>query len=99
LLKNNFSAATLAQVDSWLFRLGGSYPLAPSVFVQAEAETENTAQFVKSSTGDLTDLFSCPACGEERTFVLEHETQVVCQQCSKQYGKRDGIWDFKESLN
>ena len=38
LLKRNVSAATLAKVDSWLFGLVGIYPLAPSVFVQAEAE-------------------------------------------------------------
>jgi len=48
---------------------------------------------------DLTELFSCPACGGDRTLILEHETQLTCRQCSKQYAKRDGIWDFKESLD
>ena len=48
---------------------------------------------------DLTELFSCPACGGDRTLILEHETQLTCRQCSRQYAKRDGIWDFKESLD
>jgi ubiquinone/menaquinone biosynthesis C-methylase UbiE len=110
LLKRNVSAATLAKADSWLFGPGGNYPLAPSVFVQLAAEkgsdpfagrlykdveTNGTA----NRNVDLTDLFSCPACGSERTFVQEHEAQLVCQHCSKRYAKRDGIWDFKESLD
>lgn len=112
LLKRNVSAATLAKVDSWLFGPGGSYPLAPSVFVQLAAAKGSDAQTFKGqltkdaetngSTNkniDVTDLFSCPACGGDRTFVQEHETQLACQQCSKQYAKRDGIWDFKEPLD
>lgn len=104
LLKRNVPAATLARMDSWLFRPGGLYPLAPSVFVSAiaggqEAEKKNTSQHHTANTGDLTDLFSCPACGGERTFTLEHETQLACRQCSKRYANRDGIWDFKESLD
>ena len=104
LLKRNVSAATLAKVDSWLFGLGGLYPLAPSVFVSATVEkttvdNQNVGQASTYDIQDLTDLFSCPACGGERTFTLEHETQLVCQQCLKRYAKREGIWDFKESLD
>ena len=103
LLKRNVSAATLAKVDSWLFGPGGHFPLAPSVFVQVEAEKEGDNQLsvreVGGDVGDVTDLFSCPACGEDRTFKLEHEALLVCQHCSNRYAKRDEIWDFKESLN
>jgi SAM-dependent methyltransferase len=103
LLKRSLPAATLAKIDSWLFGLGGHYPLAPSVFVQAEAgSTTNSggeAQTASSQISDLTDLFSCPACSAERTLTLEHEALLVCQRCSKRYAKRDGIWDFKESLD
>jgi hypothetical protein len=103
LLKRSVSAKTLAKVDSWLFGLGGLYPLAPSVFVSAAATGKdaqiNERHIRASDVGDLTDLFSCPACGGERTLTLEHPTQLVCQQCSKRYANRDGIWDFKESLD
>jgi len=116
LLKRNVAARTLAKVDSWFFSPGGHYPLAPSVFVQVEAEKDGgESQFVNKlekktvknegqkaaikEISDLSDLFSCPACGGDRTLTLEHEAQFICQQCSKQYAKRDGIWDFKESLD
>jgi uncharacterized protein YbaR (Trm112 family) len=46
---------------------------------------------------DPTQLFCCPACGREETFVLEHEAKLLCQQCANVYVKRDGIWDFKEA--
>lgn len=99
LLKRNVSAATLARVDSWLFGPAGHYPLAPSVFVQVEAEKDGDNQLLRTDVTDITDVFSCPACSGDRTFKLEHETQLVCQLCSKRYAKRDGIWDFKESLD
>ena len=51
LLKRNISAATLAKVDSWLFRPGGHYPLAPSVFVQVEAEKNREDQTFKMQVG------------------------------------------------
>jgi hypothetical protein len=99
-------------MDSWLFGPGGFYPLAPSVFVQTEctqSEVESTdrtnqswnneTQLPKNEIADLTDLFSCPHCGGERTLTLEHEAQLFCQRCSKRYANRDGIWDFKESLD
>jgi len=99
LLKRNVPAATLAKFDSWLFGPGGHYPLAPSVFVQVEAMKDGENLPRHNDLTDLTDVFSCPACGEDRTLKLDHEAQLSCQSCSKQYAKRDGIWDFKESLD
>jgi len=133
LLKSKLPAATLAKFDSWIFTPGGYYPLAPSVFVQVEAEkvgednqpktTEyagdesrqeysakggTSAKQIKNAVeiatsnkdvADLSDLFSCPACGGDRTLDVEHEALLTCRQCSKQYAKHDGIWDFKESLD
>lgn len=101
LLKRSVPAAALAKMDSWLFNLGGRFPLAPSVFVQTEAEgsRETTRNKVPVIIEDITDLFSCPHCGTERTLTLEHEARLACQRCSKRYANRDGIWDFKESLD
>ncbi|MCC6455430.1 MAG: methyltransferase domain-containing protein [Caldilineaceae bacterium] len=99
LLKRALPAATLATIDSWLFGPGGRYPLAPSVFVQLEAELASEEQPSQGRLADVTDLFSCPACGADRSFRLEHETQLVCQSCSKRYAKQFGIWDFKEPLD
>jgi len=101
LLKRSLPAAALAKMDSWLFGLGGRYPLAPSVFVQSEAMGAAGQNEVEPPVrvADLGDLFSCPHCGQERTLTLEHEALLVCQRCSKRYANRDGIWDFKESLD
>jgi SAM-dependent methyltransferase len=102
LLKRVVPAVALAKADSWLFDLGGRYPLAPSVFVQAEVkphQPSNEASLPKNDCTDLTDLFSCPACDSDRTLTLEHEAQLICQRCSKRYSNRDGIWDFKDSLD
>jgi SAM-dependent methyltransferase len=99
LLKRTLPAATLAKVDSWLFAPGGYYPLAPSVFAKVEAKQRNGEQLPYYNLTEISDLLSCPACGADRTMRLEHETQLTCQSCSKRYTKRDGIWDFKESLD
>ena len=99
LLKNRVRAATLATVDSWLFGPGGLYPLAPSVFVQVEAEKVGDNSLLKRDIADDAGLFCCPACAEDNTLTLEHETLLACQRCSKRYAKRDGIWDFKEALD
>jgi ubiquinone/menaquinone biosynthesis C-methylase UbiE len=104
LLKRSIPAATLAKVDSWFFGVGGRYPLAPSVFVQVEVEQNPEESnphdnLFYDDLNDLTNLFSCPACGGERTLRVERETQLDCQSCSKHYVKREGIWDFKEALD
>jgi ubiquinone/menaquinone biosynthesis C-methylase UbiE len=96
LLKRNVPAATLAKMDSWFFGVGGQYPLAPSVFVQVEAEKDGENQLLHSDLADLTALLRCSSCGEERTLKRIDETQLLCQSCGKDYFKRDGIWDFKE---
>jgi SAM-dependent methyltransferase len=98
LLKRTLSAATLAKMDSWLFAPGGLYPLAPSVFAQLVAERDGGEQAIQPKLIDLTDLFNCPACGNDRTLKLVDETRLMCQSCTKQYAKRNGIWDFKEPI-
>lgn len=97
--------AWLAKADSWLFGLGGRYPLSPSVFVQATAAGEaagedNMAAPVAAGAGmDVSALFSCPVCGSDRTFVQVEPSRLRCVHCETGFAKRDGIWDFKEPLD
>ena len=99
LLKRTVPAATLAAVDSWLFAPGGHYPLAPSVFVQAKAQNAPSARI---NTQDITDLFCCPTCGQDRSFRLTDSADrmavLTCQSCNTRYANRNGIWDLKEPL-
>ncbi len=44
-LKNTIPPDLLAKADSWLFDLGGYYPLSPSVFVRAESSRRACASF------------------------------------------------------
>ena len=96
LLKRWLSPDWLARVDSWLFAAGGRYPLAPSVFVQVHAFGQDPAP--SSAHDDLTDLFSCPVCRNDRTFTRVGDDRLECRTCQTQVARRDGIWDFKEPL-
>ncbi len=97
LLKQHISSATLAKVDSWLFRPGGFYPLAPSVFVQAVIDSKRTPKSI-AADATIADLFCCPQCRAE-AFALVTEEQLLCKQCHAAFGKKMGIWDFKELLS
>jgi len=96
LLKQRVNAATLAKVDSWLFQPGGVYPLAPSVFVQATTDSKRTSKSL-SADDTIAALFCCPQCRAE-AFQLVTEEQLLCRQCNAAFGKKMGIWDFKELL-
>lgn len=97
LLKRTVSPATLAKLDSWLFRLGGRYPLSPSVFVRLQGPGDQPVQPVDDDA--VSGLFCCPACAGEHTFEMVGDTKLVCRSCRTRYAKRDGIWDFKDPLD
>ncbi len=96
LFKRLAPAAWLARADSWLFDAGGRYPLAPSVFVQVNAFGQDPAPSPQIS--DLADLFACPVCRGDRTFAWAGDDRLECRTCQTQVARRDGIWDFKETL-
>ncbi len=95
-LKRRVSAARLARWDSRLFALGGKVPLSPSVFLRVRPTGDSPAAEVVP--GDIRDLFACPVCSGDRTFVLLDDRHVSCRECTSRFMQRDGIWDFKESV-
>lgn len=96
-LKRAAPADTLAQLDSWLFRMGGRYPLAPSVFVQLQNRADEPEHLIGRDE-PLTALFCCPTCSGDRTFIRAGEAQLICRSCQTRYTQRDGIWDFKDPI-
>jgi hypothetical protein len=96
ILKQRFDAHWLAQADSLLF-IGGRFPIAPSVFVQAVAPNAPCPQEVSSDPTMMAHLFRCPTCGAEAFDLAELGAfrQLLCQVCGKKYRQKDGIWDFK----
>lgn len=97
LLKTRVPADRLAQVDSWLFALGGNYPLSPSVFLQADAPAAGPRAAVSAEPRAVAQLFRCPQCGAEGLDQVTEEL-VSCRQCQAEFGKRNGVWDLKEAL-
>ena len=94
-VKRFVSAEQLAQLDEWLFVAGGRYPLAPSVFVQAQTNIAQPRVMLGDDPTELAKLFRCPHCSAE-AFSFVSATQLVCGSCNHHYAKQHGIWDFKE---
>ena len=95
LLKQRIGAGRLAQLDSYLFRPGGHYPLAPSVFVQAASRKERSLKVLDAQSASIAELFCCPRCRAE-AFQLVKAEQLLCTSCNATFAKQAGIWDFKE---
>lgn len=97
LLKDRVNPQQLAKFDSVLFGLGGRFPVAPSVFVQATTPQAAHRAAVDTAADALGGLFRCPKC---QTDGLERTTQniVRCPQCGERYGRKNGVWDFKEPV-
>ncbi len=87
-LKRRVPPHLLARLDALLHRVGGRYPLSPSVFVQA--------QLVRNTQGPSHPLaFRCPQCGYEPLPVVPHD--VHCPHCHACWPYREGIYHFKPS--
>jgi hypothetical protein len=110
IVKERFDAYRLAQLDRLLFHLGGKFPLAPSVFVQAanpngpgrtQVSTGLNPGFNPESDTDpaaVAALFRCPQC-EAEAFELRAPKQILCQVCGIRFEQKSGIWDFKEAIS
>lgn len=96
-LKRRVNPVWLAYADSLLYRWGGYYPLAPSVFLRALTPASHERRAVATVTTNLVELFRCPACNAE-AFELGASKQLSCHNCGKKYVQKNGVWDFKESL-
>ena len=90
-LKRRLPAHMLARLDSHLFRIGGKFPLAPSIFVRAT--TPDAAERPQCEASPA-QLFRCPACAAHPLAAMG-PTQLQCPACARQYGQTDRIWDFK----
>lgn len=96
-LKQRVSTSRLAQLDAALFRIGGSYPVAPSVFVQAAAQGAAVRPALPSAPESVHRVLRCPACNSEQLERVEEEL-VRCPQCGAAYRRHLGVWDMKEAV-
>lgn len=98
LLKSRVPAGMLAKVDSWLFDLGGRYPLAPSVFVQATARDAAPKPTARPDLDDLSTLLRCPVCFADGSLQRAEADRLACRECESLFARKSGVWDFKERL-
>lgn len=96
-LKRAFGPDTLARIDSWLFAVGGTYPLAPSVFLKVYAPSGGSRSLAGAGVADVTLLLRCPTCAAE-SFDRIAEDRVECAGCHRVYARRTGVWDMKEPV-
>jgi hypothetical protein len=96
-IKARIAGERLAQWDSRLFAIGGAFPLAPSVFVQATAPSSGRGPAVPPDPEQVWRLFRCPGCKGSPLAPLA-ENRVRCTTCDAVYGKHEGVWNFKEVI-
>ncbi|MBE2238449.1 MAG: methyltransferase domain-containing protein [Caldilineaceae bacterium] len=95
--KNRIDAAFLAGVDSWLFAPGGTFPLAPSVFLKVDAPAAGQRTLIEPGPGSVAQLLRCPICGAE-PLKQYAEDRVACGECNSAFARRQGVWDLKEVI-
>ncbi len=95
-LKQVVPAAQLAQMDSRLFKVGGTFPVAPSVFVQAAAPGAAGRPLLSTAPQEVHRLLRCPQCGCA-TLERADVDRLHCPQCAAGYRRQAGVWDMKES--
>lgn len=96
-LKRRIAPEILAQTDGALFRVGGAFPLAPSVFVQASAAHAGPRAQASTRPEDLGDLFSCPTCRHDGMDQYEVD-RMRCPACGAAYARVQQVWDFKDRI-
>lgn len=96
-LKQRVGADQLAQADARLFKLGGTFPVSPSVFLQAGAPGAASRPALSIAPAEVQRLFRCPQCGQEGLDRVEDD-RVRCPQCGAEYGRQGGVWDLKEAV-
>ncbi len=96
-IKQRVPAQRLARVDAALFGVGGRFPLAPSVFVQAQSPASGPASGASTAPEEVTQLFACPECGQSAMERVA-ENRIRCTACGATYARQQQIWDFKDRL-
>ncbi len=98
-LKRVVPTGILVSLDSLFQWTGALWQLTPSVFVKArngDAQGPHGEQ-TSPALGNPMLFFKCPECGSYP--LVNEKTYLECLNCRKQWGVRDGIYDFRESLN
>ena len=89
LLKRLIPPNALAALDGLLQPTGELFQLTPSVFIGATAQGQ-------SASAAASSFFKCPECAHSP--LEEHPDFLSCPSCGRKYAFRDGIYNFKETI-
>ena len=98
-LKRLVPAKTLATLDGLFQPTGALFQLTPSVFIKARVVGRAAAP--PHAESELS-WFQCPECGHHPLSgdrQLEGDRYLHCPNCGRNWGFREGIYDFKEPLD
>lgn len=88
-------AAWLARMDAALFRVGGVFPLAPSVILRADRVTDDVDRVPDAAPdADGVSWLRCPTC-PDGALANHAPAELRCGTCGRSYHQKHGIWDFK----
>ena len=97
LLKRTMPTHLLAELDHLFFKVGGRYPISPSVFLQLQLKQAAQASQISTKSADVTSLFRCPKCFATPLQRTE-EDSLLCTSCKSRYTRKLGVWDFKDPV-
>jgi len=88
-LKRKLPLKLLVALDAFIQPTGALWPFSPSVFLRARA-------YGKTPIAKPGSFFKCPEC---QTPLSESEKSLIeCSNCGRRWGKKNGIYNFKEAL-
>ena len=97
-LKRFIPTGILVSLDSLLQWTGALWQLTPSVFMRACKSMQNLHGVdTLPAFANPMMLFKCPDCGY--TGLADRKTHLECLSCRKKWEVKDGIYDFRKSLN
>jgi ubiquinone/menaquinone biosynthesis C-methylase UbiE len=95
-LKRFVPTKILVSLDSLLQWTGALWQLSPSVFMRASKIRNPHGVETRPAMINPMMVFKCPDCGY--TGLADHETHLECLNCRKKWEFKDGIYDFRKSI-
>lgn len=97
-LKRRVPTGLLVSLDSLLQWTGAFWQFTPSIFVRACKAAKNPHGVeTRPALANALQVFKCPHCGYYG--LKEEKTYIECLDCAKRWEIRDGIYDFRQSIN
>ena len=97
-LKRVVPTNILVSLDSLFQWTGALWQLSPSVFMKASKSIKSPHGVeTRPSFANPMQVFKCPDCGYYG--LSDEKTYIACLNCRKKWEIRDGIYDFRKSLD